>query len=94
MVRIIRAVVSAMVTVTVIAVMFFALAGPFYDIMTSFDTIVTNENIPNLTTFWNSASPVLKTFYFIIGILSILGVLFWLYMYAQKREYVTGGYYG
>ena len=93
MVKIIRAVIYAIVTVSVLAVTFFAFAGPFYDIMTSFDTIVAGEGLPNLTTFWNTASPVLKTFYFIVGILSILGVLFWLFMYAQKREYVTGGYY-
>ena len=93
MVRIIKAVIYAMVTASAIAISFFALAGPFYDIMTSFDTIVAGEGLPNLTTFWTSASAVLKTSWFLIAILAILGVLFWLYMYAQKREYVTGGYY-
>lgn len=66
-------------------------AGPFYDIMGAFDTVVTDLDISNLTTNWGRLSSTIKLAFWVTAILSISGLILWIYMRAQQKEYVTEG---
>lgn len=87
----VKAVIYALVKVSTYIILFMALAPVFYTMMQSFDTIVTDQGLSDLTSFWNYASPVLKTGFWVVAALCVIGVIIWVYMYAQRREYVTAG---
>lgn len=89
--RIVRAIVYGSMTIFAISIMSLVLAGPVYDVIDAFDTVVSDINEPNINTFWGSYEPMFKLGFWLVGIFGVIGVLLWLYMKAQQREYVTGG---
>ena len=90
--NIIRAILWALAMILTITLITFTLAGPFYDMMDSFDDSVTDINEANLTSNWTSISSILKLGYWVTAVLGVVAVIIWLYMKAQQREYVTAGY--
>jgi hypothetical protein len=88
----IRAVLWALASVLGLIFITLILAGPFYDMFSAFDDSVTDVNLPNLTSNWNSLSSILTLGFWSGSILTILAIVVWLYMKAQQREYVSGGY--
>ena len=91
MTRMIRAVIYGLVGISMTVFTFMAMADPFYNLMLSIDSTVTSLGITNLTSYWTPVSNIIKTSYWLTGVLMILGQLAWLYLYAQKTEYVTAG---
>ena len=89
--RMVRAVLYGMMSLSVTIFTFMAMAEPVYSLMTSFDSVVAGLGIASLTTFWTPTTNIIKTSYWLTGVLIIIGQLVWLYLYAQKREYVTAG---
>lgn len=89
--RMIVAVVVAMAGLSAIIIGYMVMAGPFYTIMTKFDDTVSDMGISNLSNFWGLASPILKGSFKICAVLSVIGIIIWLYMWAQRKEYYTAG---
>ena len=90
--NIIRSILWALAAILMLTLITFTLAGPFYDMMDSFDTTVADISEANLTSNWASMSSTIKLGFWVTSVLGVLGVMIWLYLKAQQREYVTSGY--
>lgn len=89
-----KVIVYGMFSITLIIVSFSLLAEGFYTLMDAFDEIVAEQDLSSLTSFWNTASNTMRAAYFLVAVMLVIGIMLYVYLNAQKREYVTaGGYY-
>ena len=92
---IIWAIITAIVGITVTIVAFSVGAPVFYTFLDALNTTAYNGTVPAASlNNWDQIQGGLRGGFAPTMILIILGLLAYMYLYAQRKEYVTGGYYG
>jgi len=83
----------SIISFAIISLTLIVLAPVQWGILDAFTAIIGDTGISRAITNWNIYAQGLKAGYILMGVMFIFGIIIYLFLKAQKREYVTGGIY-